>query len=145
MSLQPIKTNTFKLAEHSFRRFSCSIEASVTEEQLTNKQLWVNVSAKINDGDEIRVVADDYTFVATLFVTHVRGHDVVTKLLSFTRLDYSAEEEGEDYSNLYDVTLKGVKKFCIVDKRTGDHIKEDIPDKKTAYRELDDYIKAIHR
>lgn len=143
MSLQPIKNNTFKLAEHAFRRHSCSVEASTKKEQLTDPKLFVNVSAKINDGDEIRVVADDYSFVAILFVVWTRGHDVKTVLTSYTEVGDTEPADMPD--DIYKIVLKGVKKFCIVDTRDGNHLIEGLPDKKTAQNELDDYLKALNR
>lgn len=144
--MTPIKTTNFKLAEHSYRRHTCSIDpATISKDiDLEDGALYQNVAAKINDGDEIRIIADDYSFVAYLFVTFVRGTDVRAKLISFHELD-AVYEDTDPVSERYEVKQRGVKKWCIVDKTDGSVIKELIPTQQEALRERDEYVRALKR
>lgn len=143
---QPIKTTTFKLAEHGYRRHTCLIDPTLVNEEadLTDPVLFQNVAAKINDGDEIRIVADDYSFVAYLFVTFVRGTDVVTRLMNFYELD-DVDRSANPTNEKYEVKMRGPKKWSILNRETGEVVKENIQTQAEALRELDDYVRALKR
>lgn len=145
--MNPIKSNVFALAEHSFRRFDCTIDAEQIkdEEDLTNPELWVNVSSKLNIGDEIRIVADDFSFVAYLIVTFTRGTDVRTKVISGHELNDPVTESDAEENETYEIKHTGRGKYCVVDKRDGSVVRKGPFDKMTAMRELNDYMKALLR
>lgn len=141
--MQPILPGDFGLAEHRFSVFSCIIAASITVDTITSPELFVNVATKLSEGDEIRAVADDQSFVAKLFVTFVRGTDVRVKVLEF--YEFEENEDIDEPDDRYKISVRGAKRVCVQDMQTGEFILENLPDKKTAHRELDDYIRAMNR
>ena len=142
--MTPIKSAEFQTAEHRFRRFDCTVSSSIKKEDLEDPALWVNVAPKLNQGDEVRVIADDYSFIAYLLVTFSRGTDARLKIISGLDL-LEEDEEPTEVESKYDIKLKGQLKYCLINKETGENIKENIPTKAEAYRELDDYLKALSR
>lgn len=141
--MQPINTRDFGLAQHRFALLACVVSASLTKETITAPGNFVNVAAKLDVGDEIRFVAEDYSFVGRLFVTFRRGTDVRVKLLEFTTIEENAVDEEPD--ERYIIKQKGPLKWCIVDTQDNSNVKTEIPNKTVAYRELDDYLKAMSR
>lgn len=144
--LQPLKTNQFGLDSHCYRRHSASVDPSLTEEDLVNPDLWASVANKMNIGDEIRIVAEDYSYVAYAMVLFVRGTDVRLKLLVVYDLDEVEQEAMRDPNqDRYIIKQRGTKKWCIVDNSDASIIKEMIPTQIEAQRELADYLKALSR
>lgn len=141
-NIDPLRVPDFQLAEHSYRRHNAVVPGSLEKEDLTNPALWVNVSNRINMGDEIRCVADDYSFVAYLFCTHRVGNKAVLRLMSGFTLDTVGESAPDDDFD-YEHKLRGPKKWCIVEKSTGKVVKEGISTEAEALRELEDFRKAL--
>jgi|TARA_R110000851_G_scaffold9579_1_gene35535 hypothetical protein len=138
-----IKTSDFGLAEHSFRVFNANVVPETTKAELTNSSTWQHVAGGIQPGDEIRVRAYDDSFVARLYVTHKQGSQVITSLLWFAQLEKNgdtlpAKENAEAYYE-----LRGVKKYCIIRRDTGELVMEMIPTLKEAAAELEDYLKML--
>lgn len=142
-NITPIMQGQFGLAEHRFSMFSCIMAATVTVDTITEPALFVNVANKLTEGDEIRVVAEDQSFIARLYVTFVRGTDVRVKLLEFYEIDENADIDEPD--DRYKISVRGAKRVCVQDLETGEFLFENLPDKKTAHRELDDYLRAMNR
>lgn len=140
---QPINNKDFGLSEHRFSMFSCTVSSEHTEETIIDPANFVNVAGKIDIGDEIRFVADDYSFLGELFVTFRRGTDVRVKLLSFTVIEENAIPDEKD--ERYVIKQRGPLKWCIVDTTDNSNVKTEIANKSTAYRELDDYLRAMSR
>jgi len=139
----PIKNKEFQTAEHRYCRFDCQAPLGVTKDDLENPGLWVNVAPRLKMFDEVRVVAEDHSFVAYLIVTFSQGTDARLKIVGGA--DLVGDEEIEIQTSKYEIKLRGPKKWCIMNNENGDVIKEGIPKQADAYRELEDYIAAMSR
>jgi len=142
--INPVKNTCFSLAEHGYRRFDCSVPSVLSEDVLTDSKMWVHVAPKLNPRDEIRILSDDCSFMAHLLVTYSRGTDVRTQLIDYKVFEDAMVELSED-EEPYFIKLCGPLKYCIVKRETGERIKENIPDKKSAVGELQDYLVAMSR
>ena len=139
--ISPVNNRDFGLRDHKYRSFSCVVPVGTEREDLEDPKLWVNVAGQIKIGDEVRVVAEDFTYVAYLICTFSLGTDCRMKILSGT--DLEGEQTIKLGSGKYDIALRGTKKFVVYNTENGDIIKENIPTKLEAQRELDDYVKAL--
>jgi hypothetical protein len=141
--LPAIKGKEFQTAEHRYSRFDCLLPAGVTQGDLENPALWVNIAPRLKMFDEVRAVAEDHSFVAYLIVTFSQGTDARLKITSGA--DLAGNEDIEVPTSKYEVKLRGPKKWCLMNNETGECIKEGIPKKSDAYRELEDHIAALSR
>lgn len=141
--IQPLKTTDFGLDIHQYRRFSATVPGNLKPEDLENPTLWSHVAPQIQDGDEVRAVADDRSFVVYLICTFSRGSQIRLKTL----VGYELESVDHDLSNNlqgeFEIKLRGPKKWCIVSKVTGEVIKEGIPTQSLAMRELEEHYRAM--
>lgn len=138
-----IKTSEFGLAQHRFREFEAIVPGSTTNEDLTKSEAWTHVAGQLQPGDEIRVRAEDDSFVARLYVTYRQGTD--TRVFVIYRADLEVVDPNTllDENAPYFVQLRGTKKWCIIKRETGDIVKEMIATQKGAFIELDDYVRAL--
>jgi len=141
--IEPVRPSDFQTAEHRYSRFDCVVPAGLSSKQLENPDLWVNVSQRLKMFDEVRVIAEDHSFVAYLIVLFSQGADARLKVVH--GIDLADIDEPDLPQGKYDVKLCGTKKFCIINMENGDRIKEDIPTKAKAYQELEEYITALRR
>lgn len=139
----PVKPAEFQTAEHRYRRFDCVVPAGLTQKQLEDPKLWVNVATKLMMFDEVRAIADDHSFVAYLLVLFCQGTDARLKVINGVELE---SMDGKDApQGKFDVQLRGRKKYVLYNTETGDVIKEDIPTQAQAYKELEDHVNALKR
>jgi hypothetical protein len=103
--------------------------------------LYVHVGRQLQVGDHIRLLHEEMDFVAFVIVTFVQGSVVRVHPLG-KPIDIDTAEvidEGDDFF----VKMRGPRKWCIIKRSTGEVLKEMIPDKTTAMRDLADYRKAL--
>ncbi len=144
--IEAIKPADFQAAEHRFRSYDCTLPRGTRKKDLENPELWVNVAPMLNKGigfDQVRAMPEDQSFIAYLIPTFSHGTDARLKLISFHQLEPMGEIDIP--VGKYDVKLLGTKKFVLLNTETGEHIKENIPTKVQAYKELDDYVNALMR
>jgi hypothetical protein len=143
--VEPIKPANFQAAEHRFRSYDCTVANGTTKEDLENPELWVNVAPMLNKGvgfDHVRVMPEDESFIAYLIPTFSHGSDARVKLLNYYQLEPIDEMNGPQ--GKYDVKFMGQKKFAIYKVSTGEIIKDCIPTKAMAYKELEEHNNAMN-
>lgn len=136
----PIKQADYMLAQHSFRSHSVTVSSKLTSENLQDPMLWVNIAPNIRFGDEIRAIADDGSFMVYLYVAAASGNHIQVK--PFIGIDTPTEELAESRSE-YFIKQRGVKKWCVIQRSTGDVILEGIDNKAKAEKELQDLQRAL--
>lgn len=139
--ISPVNNRDFGLADHKYRSFNCVVPAGTKREDLESPLLWVHVANQIREFDEVRVVAEDHSFVAKLICTFSLGTDCRMKVMS--GVDLEVQDLVDMPNGKYEIKLHGAKKYVIRNAETGDIIKENLPTKVEAQRELDDYVKAL--
>jgi len=141
LKLDPVKPSEFQLAEHRYQRHDCIVPAGTTNKDLENSDLWVNVAPRMRMFDEVRVIADDHSFVAYLIVLFSQGHDARLKIVGGAELESTDKIEAP--KGKFDYKLQGAKKFVIFNVDTGEEIMSGIPTKLQAAKDLDDYERAL--
>lgn len=140
--LQPLRPTDVQLAEHGYRRHTVTVRPGLGQDDLVNPELWTSASPKITAGDEVRVLSEDFSFVAYLLCTYRVGNQCIMRLVAGYDLDPLGDEVPST-SERYDVVLRGPKKWCVVDKETGEVVKELIATRARAYQELEDLLRAL--
>ena len=142
--IDPIKRTSMKLADHAFRTHDVIVPVGVPVEALTDHQLYVHVADKLNDLDEIRITAEDYSYQAKVLVTFSDKFNVSVELLSHVVLK-GGERTEEEFVREYTIKQMGPKKWCIVRVSDGSVIKEGLQNQSKAATELEQYLTALGR
>jgi hypothetical protein len=141
--IEPLHSTEFGLAEHRYRRFSAVVPGRLDPKDLESSDLWVHVGPQIREGDEVRAFADDSSFVAYLICTFSSGSRVRMKTLAGYELEDVDHDALEAQKGEFYIKMRGMKKWCIMSRSTGDVIKEGLPTQSVAARELEDYQRAL--
>jgi Tfp pilus assembly protein PilV len=145
-TIEPLrKDDGFGAAEHKYQRFSATVPHNITEKQVESPEFWVNVASHFRAGDEVRVRADDDSFIALLHVTYANGNQVRLKTVYKTAMEAVDHDALNQEQGDFKVQLMGVKKWCIRQISTAENVKENIPTQLEAMKELADYQKALAR
>lgn len=142
--LDPVKPGDFQLTSHRYRTFDCVVPSNLTEKDLENPELWVNVAPQLNKGtsfDEVRVIAEDHSFVAHLIVLFSYSSDARLKVMNY--YDLGDKKESERPKGKFDYKLAGTKKYIVYNIKTGEELKAHIPTKIEAVKWIDDHERAL--
>ena len=140
--IDPIRPAMFGVAEHQYRRFNARVPAGTLIDDITNPALWVHIGKQLQAEDEIRVVADDCSFVATLFVHFVSGSDVRVGLLHKSEFG-DVETTVVNDNSKFEVILLGKRKFVVRDRKSGEVKFEGIPTRSAAQKQLEELERAL--
>ena len=140
--IQPIPATRFGLATHKYRQFSLEVPPEIEVEDITNPRLYEHIAKQLEVGSEIRILHDELDWIANVLVTYVNGPVVHVALLGEPiMLDQAVIDstEGEEFG----IKLRGQRRWCIVHMATGEVVKEQIPNKAAAMKELQEYRNAL--
>jgi len=143
--IEPVRPSDCKLAEHAFRVHAVILrgETRVTgAEDLTNPVLYEHISRNLRAFDQVQFLDEGGAFWATTLITFVQGSMVRASVLHFVHLDRVDIETTIPDSD-YEIRLKGPLRWCVIKRSTGESVKENLPDKAAALRELMDIRKAM--
>lgn len=143
LNTEALRPSEFGLVSHMISQFNANVPGHLTKADLENPDLWVNVANKLIMGSEVRCLADDMSFVAYGICTFAQGSTAKIKIITTHKLDAVDYEAMSGEAGDYEAKLRGPKKWCIVQKSTGDVIKEGMATQLVAMQELKDYEKAL--
>ena len=144
--IDPIRPAMFGADTHVVRRFNAQVSGKLTRKDLENPKLWSLVAKHFTMGDtEVRIMADDMSFLAYGIVTYAQGTTAKISVYAFHKLDEVDHSEVIDPLDDYITKMMGPKKWCIVKASTGEVIKELIPTQLDAARELAEYKRVLSR
>ena len=139
--MKPVLPTDFGLAQHRYHQFDCTVTADQAE-QIESGELWSNIAHQLQQGDHVRAVVDDYSKVYFLFVTFVSGTQVRVRKLSEHKLD-KVDQNASDQDEVLSISMRGPKKWCLVDTRSGQIIAEGIPTKAEAVKQQEEYREIL--
>lgn len=142
---ESLRPADFGLISHKVTQFSATVSGQLKKVDLEDPNLWVNVANKMIMGSEIRCLADDMSFIAYGICTFAQGSTAKIKIISMHKLDSVDYEEMSGESGDYECKLRGPKKWCIVQRSTGDVIKDGMATQLIAMKELKDYEQALRQ
>lgn len=139
----PIRTSDLMLAQHAYGSHAATVPMGTNPKDLENPKWWVHVAHKMRPFDEIRVIPEDVSYVARLFVRYVEGTTVAVRLLDVNLVEPVTEDVIPKTD--YDLKLRGTHKWCIVKIDTGEVVVKGIPNHPAAVKELDQFVKTLTR
>lgn len=141
MSIRALQKD-LSLLSHVSRAMSLTVPSDVTKKDLTSSGFWDLTASSLEEGVEIRVVPDDYSWVARCIVRHKTGTDLMVGLESF--VSFTGKPKSETMSmDGYEIKMRGTHKWCVVKQSDGTVIKSGIADRIAALSELSDHVKAL--
>lgn len=143
IKIDALRTGEFGLMSHKVSQFNANVSGALSKADLENPDLWVNVANKMVMGSEVRCLADDMSFVAQGICTFAQGSTAKIKIISMHKLDVVESDVKVGEMGDYMIKMRGPKKWCLIQKTTGDIIKEGIATQTFAMKEMEDYIKAL--
>lgn len=143
--VEPLVRTKFCLAEHGFRRFNALVDSDVRRDELEDPRFWEHVHQQLREFDEVRVVAEDGSFVANLLVVAKVSNCAYMRVIWGLDLEPPAVNAATASQDRYEVKYRGNAKWCVVDSSTGECLKTGLPSKSKAQRELEEYLLAISR
>ena len=141
MENTPLRRSDVQVLGTNYLVFGATIPNVISEEDINDPKLWVNVATKLMAGCEIRVTDIDCSFMCRLFVTYANQHDIRLQVLEYRVFETPSDTEGDDYF----IKQRGQAKWCIMKKGNSDPIQKDIATKHEAERQLEEYLKTLAR
>lgn len=141
--IDPIRRSEFGLSAHRYQSFDVEISSKIDRTKLTDPALWVNVAPSIRVGDEIRVRTIDDSFYARLYCTYSYGSAIRLHTLYTVNLDGVDRKRLDDENCDYEIKQRGIKKWCILNKSTGEVMEEMIPTQGDANKRMQELIKIL--
>jgi hypothetical protein len=138
-----ITQDKIRQARGAFTLYSVQPYPGTTVEDVIKPDYWKHVAHNFKADDEIRMVPEDQSWRAHLYVTHAQHGEMFVQVLSHNNL--SAMDPALLQTEEYEVKWRGVKKFSVVRKKDNAVIKEDIATKEQAVAEMASHVRAIRR
>lgn len=140
--LKPIPLTSLREQQHSYTSWNVSVHPSMRD-YLDKSVLWEHISSRVSRGDEIRVHASDYSWIAYLFVDYVQGPLVRCRMLHSYQLQKMHNVEDVPSKAPLFLKWRAAKKWSIVDHQGNVHA-ELIDDKDEAQKQLDELLNMIN-
>ncbi len=138
-----VRHGNFGLADHSFRRHAATVPADY-QKHIDNPALYAHVAADLKSHDEIRVVAEDSTWVANVFVTYAAGGVVRLKTLYVIPLE--PVPASDTMQTRFIIKQRGAQKWCVVDTAENDrNVRSGIESQSEAQKQLEEHLRALAR
>lgn len=141
--IEPLQTNQFGLAAHRYQTLSATVREGTTKEMLLNPLFWANVRGKVRAHDEIRVVAEDSSFMALVLVAYADQFQVLPKIIWYVDMEVTDPTELGKGQERYIIKARGSLGICLVDTETDKNIKTKLQSMSIAHRELEEHLRAI--
>ena len=133
--------NLPQLAVHAYRSLAVQTPAGAKKADLEDPSFWTHVARNLQAGDEVRCLADDSSYIASVYISLVVGNDVRARVLNYLDLGELPDVEiGEDYK----IMNGGATGYWVRDTRTGDDVfKKRFASPREARNALDNHLKAM--
>ena len=141
MENTPIRRSDVQALGTNYMVFGAVVPKPLTEDEITDPKLWVNVATKLMAGCEIRITDIDCSFMARTFVTYANQHDIRLQVLEHHVFETASDTETDEYY----VKQRGQAKWCLMKKGNPDPIQKEIATKHEAERQLAEYLKTLAR
>ena len=137
-----LNADRLKLAEHTQRHFSVTVEQGVTKEDILNPHFWTHVSAKMQPYDIVTVRTDDGAWWAQVLVLTAARTYAKTAMINFVALTSGDVSMSEDFRlEGHKVTWRGPQnKWTVVREKDGAVVKEKIESRNEGAKWLEEFV-----
>lgn len=131
----------FTGTEYAYNTWSVNAEQGTTRDDLKSPDFWSHIAHKLRAGDEIRVLAEDHTYLARFLVvasdrTWARVHEI-------EYVDLQTKVEEADVAVIvddYEVKLRGPKRWSVIRKSDRAVLQENMHTQDDARQWLARYL-----
>lgn len=141
MENTPIRRSDVQALGTNYMVFGAVVPKVLSEKDLLDPKLWVNVAVKLMAGCEVRVTDVDCSFMARVFVTYANQHDIRIQVLEHHVFETPSDTEDEEYF----VKQRGQLKWCLMKKGNPEPIQTHIATKHEAEKQLNEYLQTLAR
>ncbi len=135
--------SSFSYLGGKFRWVQFEMQPGTTRKELENSETWDMVAAKLMTGDELRVIATDYSKLARGIVVFSDQRTATVKILHWHSLEGASAAKEPELRNCE--VRHRPNGWSVVRKTTGKVIKSGIATKSAAWAAAEDYEKAMKR
>lgn len=140
--VDPIKPEFCKLLEHARQTHVAVIPHAMSQDDLESPDLWSMMSHKFRMFDRLQIEAADGSQFVTALITNVIGGSIRIKVLDVYDLEKIDQQEIEIEG--YIIKNAGFdKQWVIVEKSTGNTLKEEISSQRAAVTALQNHFKSL--
>lgn len=136
----PLSGGALQLSTHVFSTYSVTPAPSVVPGDLLDPTFWQNVASRLRPGDEIRVLASDFSWVENLLVVYAVGNAARVFRLGGATFDQHDMDEPDERFDVRRLTTGG---FALVDTLDNSQIGPSCPTRSRAERAREDHLKAL--
>ena len=141
MENTPIRRSDVQALGTNYMVFGAVVPKVLSEKDLLDPKLWVNVAVKLMAGCEVRVTDVDCSFMARVFVTYANQHDIRIQVLEHHVFETPSDTEDEEYF----AKQRGQLKWCLMKKGNPEPIQTNIATKHEAEKQLTEYLQTLAR
>lgn len=139
MGIRPFLT--MPLATHAYSSHAVVVDRKLDQEVLESPEMWRHCAAALRAGSEVRVTSMDGAFYALVYISYVRGSDVIARVVNYVELD--EVNYNDPVNQPYFVDMRQGRNWCVIKRETGEIVFGDIPTQSAAYRALEDHMRAL--
>jgi len=137
----PLARGAVVLAQHRFQSHAVTVPGATPKDVPLSSDFWTNNAAKLNPGDEIRILTDDYAWMQTLLVVYKGGSAVGVVRLSITDIDEPLQDVPQERFTVVPGLRGG---YVVKDMVTGKLVGGASPTRSKAERQREDHIAALN-
>ncbi len=125
----PLHRTGLTEGKFSFQLWQAIVPVGVTLDDACEPSSWQHAGRFIQARDEIRLICEDNSWLARAFVQRKGENKLYIKIIESFDLTSGDDVENREYESVY----KGkIRKWCLVDKLTGDIIQDGMENKDQA-------------
>lgn len=139
--VNPVKPNEFKLQSHSFLSYDIITADKGLLEHPEDPGHWVHVAPQLQEGSEIRILADDMSVVIYLIVLYRVGSSV--RVAELQRFELSDVIDTQETQARFEAKRCGPKGWCVVDTQTGERVFENMQSQSEAVKQIEEHMAIL--
>ena len=137
----PIQQRDRKDSQHAYSSHSITVPRKMTAQELEQSALYSNIAARMGLRDRVEIQSADGTMLALGLITSHVGGEVKVKIYELYDMGDIIQEEIDFMGYL--IRLNPISsQWAIVNKKSGDTLKDEIPSQKDAITYLTDHLKS---
>lgn len=138
----PVKPGDVKLEHMMHQQWACFAPSDYTKDDLENPKFWTFMAPKFKDLDEVRVTAEDGSWVSKAIIRRTMSMEVHVQVYDWIELQAPQIAKEIEISGYLVRHLGAVRQFCVHNKDTGQVVKEGFRTQIDAMKYITDHIQA---
>ena len=138
----PVKPGDVKLENMMHQQWACFAPSDYSKDQVENPKFWTFMAPKFKDLDEIRITAEDGSWIAKAYIRKTMSMELFIQVYDWVELEAPQLAKEIEVSGYLIRHLGLVRMFCVHNKATGQLVKEGFRTQMDAMKYVTDHIQA---